>query len=79
MTVAYRDVSVRCEGDGGDGAGAEPEAEGEVQLVRGGHQHPVLVCSPVVGEVLLQQTSVTNSGQLWGCGLWEAPERETSK
>ena len=56
MTVAYRDVSVRCEGDGGDGAGAEPEAEGEVQLVRGGHQHPVLVCSPVVGEVILQQT-----------------------
>ena len=57
MTVAYRDVSVRCEGDGGDGAGAEPEAEGEVQLVRGGgQQHPVLVCSPVVGEVILQQT-----------------------
>ena len=57
MTVAYRDVSVRCEGEGGDGAGVEPEAEGEVQLVRGGgHQHPVLVLGPVVGEVILQQT-----------------------
>ena len=57
MTVAYRDVSVRCEGDGGDWAGAEAEAEGEVQLVRGGgHQHPVLVLSPVVGELILQQT-----------------------
>ena len=56
MTVAYRDVSVSGDGDGGDGAGVEPEAEGEVQLVRGGHQHPVLVCSPVVGEVILQQT-----------------------
>ena len=68
MTVAYRDVSVSGEGDGGDGAGAEPEAEGEVQLVRGGHQHPVLVCSPVVGEVILQQTIVTNSGQLCEVG-----------
>ena len=65
MTVAYRDVAVSGEGDGGDGAGAEPEAEGEVELVRGGgHQHPVLVLSPVVGEVILQQTSVTNSAKL---------------
>ena len=57
MTVAYRDVAVSGDGEGGDGAGAEPEAEGEVQLVRGGgHQRPVLVCSPVVGEVILQQT-----------------------
>ena len=65
MTVAYVDVSVSGDGDGGDGAGAEPEAEGEVQLVRGGHQHPVLVCSPVVGEVILQQqTTITNSGKL---------------
>ena len=75
MTVAYRDVSVSGEGDGGDGAGAEPEAEGEVQLVRGGgHQHPVLVCSPVVGEVILQQTTITNSGQLCGGG-----ERRTTQ
>ena len=56
MTVCQGDVSVSGDGDGGDGAGAEPEAEGEVELVRGGHQHPVLVLSPVVGEVILQQT-----------------------
>ena len=55
MTVCQGDVAVSGDGDGGDGAGVEAEAEGEVQLVRGGGQQgPVLVLSPVVGEVLLQ-------------------------
>ena len=69
MTVCQGDVAVSGDCDGGDGAGVEAEAEGEVQLVRGGgQQRPVLVLRPVVGEVLLQQTSVTNSGELWGSG-----------